>query len=75
MKRMAGMLALAAMTMLAGALPAHAAQIGTVTDVTWGISDADVTRTIGLLKTNGLRTVRMNLNWRQGERTRKESWT
>ena len=46
---------------------AQAAQIGAVTDLSWGVSQADATRTIGLLRDNGVRTVRVNMSWIMGE--------
>ncbi len=48
---------------LVGALcasPAHAAEIGTVPDITWGVSRAEVDRTVRLMREAGFRGVRLS---------------
>lgn len=50
---------------------ASAAEVGTVPDISWGISPADVDRTVGLLKHAGVRWVRTNVNWAEMEPKRK----
>jgi hypothetical protein len=58
-------LALATMVvaMLAIVPPAGAAQVGTVPDLTWGVSHADVDRTVASMQDAGVRWVRMNASW------------
>jgi aryl-phospho-beta-D-glucosidase BglC (GH1 family) len=55
------------------ATPASAADRGkgVVGDLTWGISRADMDRTISLMKTAGVNWVRANLNWSDLEPTTK----
>ncbi|MBA2348543.1 MAG: cellulase family glycosylhydrolase [Solirubrobacterales bacterium] len=72
MQRFLTSLLVALMVLFAGAASAQAApQVGAVTDISWGIPAADVTKTIAILKTNGIRTVRVNMNWREGEQRGK----
>lgn len=52
-----------ALAALAFALPAQAAEVGAVADVTWGQPRADVDREISLLRAAGVRWIRMNANW------------
>jgi polysaccharide biosynthesis protein PslG len=69
-------LALAAAALLAAlalAAPAQAAQVGAVTDITWGQPRASVDREVDLLKAAGVRWVRANVNWRGLEPDRKGS--
>jgi polysaccharide biosynthesis protein PslG len=43
--------------------PVQAAEVGTVPDLTWGVTRSEVDRTVGLLRENGVRWVRMNASW------------
>ena len=38
--------------------------VGAVTDLTWGVSRPNIDRTVGLLKANGVRWVRLNVSWK-----------
>ncbi len=46
---------------------AQAAAPGTVPDLTWGASRAEVDRTVSLMQDSGVRWVRMNVAWNSGE--------
>ncbi|MEA2375511.1 MAG: polysaccharide biosynthesis protein PslG, partial [Thermoleophilaceae bacterium] len=48
---------------LFGAVPALAAAPGTVPDITWGTSRADIDRTIALMHDAGVQWVRTNVPW------------
>lgn len=52
---------------VSSAAAAPALELGVVTDLTWGISAADVDRTVSAVSGAGARWVRMNLNWAGGE--------
>lgn len=75
------LLALAAVP-LAGASGASASgsmpAIGTVPDLTWGISRSDMTRTVDLMVAAGVRWVRLNVSWsgveRDGKGVINEGW-
>jgi hypothetical protein len=54
-----------------GAVPAGAAQPGTVPDITWGTSRADIDKTIALMKTAGVQWVRTAIPWNAIEPNRK----
>ena len=45
--------------------------VGMVTDLTWGISRADMQRTVDLLVATGVRSVRLNISWSAVERDGK----
>ena len=61
----------AAVAALALALPAQAAEVGVVADVTWGQPRADVDREIELLQEAGVRWIRASVNWAGLEPDRK----
>ena len=45
--------------------------IGMVSDLTWGISRADMDRTVSMLSASGVRSVRLNISWSGVERDGK----
>jgi len=55
----------------AGALTAPVPNVGMVTDLTWGISRADMHRTVGMLSAAWVRSVRLNVSWSGMERDGK----
>ena len=61
--------ALAAVLVL-GAAPARAAELGLVTDLTWGAPAADQEREYRLMGDLGARWVRVSVNWAEVERER-----
>ena len=60
-----------ALAVAAMAAPARAAQVGTVSDLTWGIPRADVDRTVAAMRGAGIRWVRLNASWAAVEPNRK----
>jgi hypothetical protein len=60
-----------ALAVAAMAAPARAAQVGTVSDLTWGIPRADVDRTVAAMRAAGIRWVRLNASWAAVEPNRK----
>jgi hypothetical protein len=60
-----------AIAVAATAAPARAAQVGTVSDLTWGIPRADVDRTVAAMRAAGIRWVRLNASWAAVEPNRK----
>ena len=62
--------ALAASIGLAGAPAAQAAEMGLVTDLTWGAPDADKEREYAILDDVGARWIRLSANWAEVERER-----
>jgi hypothetical protein len=56
------------------AAPAGAAQPGTVPDITWGTSHAEIDKTIGLMRAAGVQWVRTNVPWNAIEPNRKGSY-
>lgn len=71
--KIAATLATCVVVALTAPMSAQAAQVGAVTDLSWGISQADATRTIGLLRDNGVGTVRVNMSWIMAEPNAKGS--
>jgi hypothetical protein len=69
--------ALAVVAGLAGAPAAGAAELGFVTDLTWGTSDTDKERTYQALDDLGARWVRVTANWAEIERSQGayNSWS
>jgi hypothetical protein len=57
-----------------GARTALAASPGVVPDLTWGISRADMDRTISMMKSAGVKWVRLNVSWNAGEAARKGAY-
>ena len=55
----------------AGAEVAPPPNVGMVTDLTWGISRAEMDRTVSMLKASGVRSVRLNVGWSGVERDGK----
>lgn len=53
---------------------AAAAQMGTVPDITWGASRADIDRTISLMREANVRTVRLHMSWKGLEPNAKGAW-
>ena len=43
---------------------AHGAEVGAVPDITWGISRAQVDRTVDMMRDAGIRSVRANISWK-----------
>lgn len=50
------------------ATPAQAAELGTVPDITWGTTPAEIDRTVALMRDAGVRSVRANVGWSAVER-------
>ena len=67
------MLRIAATLLLAGTLfgaaspAAHAADVGVVTDLTWGASAADQDRTVAAIRDSGASWVRLSVQWKNLE--------
>jgi polysaccharide biosynthesis protein PslG len=59
--------ALALLASLAVAAPARAAELGLVTDLTWGAAAADQDREYGLLDDLHARWIRVEVNWAEAE--------
>jgi len=57
----------------AATVPPVMPNVGAVTDLTWGISPAEMDRTVSVLVDTGVRSVRLNANWSSVERTGKAS--
>jgi len=57
---------------------AGAAEVGAVSDITWGTSRAEIVRTVALMQEAGVRWTRVNLSWSGGEPAAKgrlnEGW-
>ena len=66
-------LALGAVVATFCASPAQAAEVGTVPDLTWGVSRAEVDRTVRVMRESGIRWVRMNASWAAVEPNHKGS--
>lgn len=58
-------------SLAAFAAPAHAAELGTVPDITWGATPAEIDRTVALMRDAGVRSVRANVGWSAVERDGK----
>ena len=63
-------LTVAAVVGLSAAPSAHAVEMGLVTDLTWGASDADKEREYAVLDDLGARWIRLTANWAEIERER-----
>ncbi|MEA2391933.1 MAG: polysaccharide biosynthesis protein PslG [Solirubrobacteraceae bacterium] len=56
------------------AVPAGAAAPGTVPDITWGVSHAEIDKTVGLMHDAGVQWVRTNVPWNAIEPDRKGAY-
>jgi len=54
--------------------PAAAAEPGVVSDLTWGISQADMDRTVALMKEANVKWIRFNVSWKAGEQWGKGNY-
>jgi polysaccharide biosynthesis protein PslG len=61
--------AIALLALFAGS--ARAAEIGTVPDMTWGISSSEQDQTVSLIQQAGIEWVRMNISWKSVEPSAK----
>src|SRR4051794_16631433 len=56
---------------LAAPASASPTPVGAVADITWGISRADVDRTVAAMRDAGVKTIRVNVSWKAIERDGK----
>lgn len=63
------LVAVLALLAVFGAAPARAAELGLVTDLTWGAAPADKDREYAILDELGARWIRLNANWAEIERS------